>query len=72
MYFLSSFDDYCEEPKEALKDPEQGLRGNRLHYAIGHCLQQSGISFRERNLLLFEINLISATAYDLISPLKHN
>jgi hypothetical protein len=67
MLFLSSFDDYSWEPKEAPKDPEQDLYENRLRYATGHCPWQSGISFKKRNLLLFIINLVSATVHDLNS-----
>jgi len=57
MLFLSSFDDYPLEPKEALKDLEEDVYKNRLHYAIGHCPQQLRISFRDRNLPLFIIRI---------------
>lgn len=55
MPFLSSFGDYSSEPKKAPKDPEKDLYKNRIYYATGHCLRQWGISFKERNLLLFAI-----------------
>jgi hypothetical protein len=35
MLFLSSFDDYSWEPKEAAEDPEQDLHENRLRYTTG-------------------------------------
>jgi hypothetical protein len=68
MSLPSSFDDYSWEPKEAPKDPEQDPPMKiDLCYAMGHCLQQLGISFKERNFLLFAINLVSAAIYDLNS-----
>jgi hypothetical protein len=62
MLFLLSFDDYAREPKEA-----PTLHKNRLRYAIGHRPRQTGILFKERNLLLFAIKFGSANVYDLNS-----
>ena len=66
MLFLLSFDDYSWEPKEAPKDPEQDLYENRLRYAMGYYLRQTGILFKD--LPLFSINLVSTIIYNLNSP----
>jgi hypothetical protein len=54
--YLSSFGNYSLEPKEAPKDPKQDLYENRLRYT------------KERNLLLFAVNLVSDIVYNLNSP----
>jgi hypothetical protein len=69
ILFLSSFGDYSWEPKEAPKDPEQDPPMKiDPRYATDHCPRQLEISFEEKNLLLFAINLVSATAHDLNYP----
>jgi len=69
MSFLTSFKDYSREPKEAPKNLEQDPPMKiDLHYATDYCQRQLGISSKERNLLLFAINLVPTAVYDLNSP----